>query len=187
MEIAEWRLLSFEISLFKAPRQIVVTGPDPRTVPLTMMPEMSQNTVKQWGKKSSLYTESTTGSTSISCADAGTYMSKPTQGICLCTCVWLEKEDMPHVVIYHVCALGEGQATGCWDCKKFLCDLLLRTVCFSPPNQQPEVRYYLCPCPVLLIFPLSFSSAAAAASEVQMVEFTALAPKQEDLWQDYLN
>lgn len=82
-ENCQWETATFENSLFKAPGQITVTVPDPRTVPLITKPDVHQNTVEQRGKKSHLYTESTRGPTSISCADARTYMKKTTKGVCM--------------------------------------------------------------------------------------------------------
>lgn len=174
-------IASFEISLFKAPWQITVTGPDPRTVPLTMTPEMCQNTVKQRGKISSLYTESTRGLTSISCADAGTYMNKPTQGICL----FALRRRTCHVQWFTMYIhLGKDRPQAAETVRSFLCDLLLGTitVCFSPLNLRCVTTCVQSPS-----LSSCFSSTEAAASEVQMAEFTALTPKQKDLQQDYLN
>lgn len=187
---ARWKLQNgycyFWNSLFKAPRQIIVTGPDPRTVPLTMMPEMQQNTVKQWGKKiESLYRKHQRPDFNQLCKYRHIHEQTHTGNLH----VWLKKEDLPHVVIYRVCALGEIQATGCWDCKKFSvwsapryhhCLLfsskpsawsVLLTVSVSSSSHSPSLSF-------------CFSSAEAAASVVQMVEFT---PNQKDFQRDYLN
>lgn len=64
-------------------------------------------------------------------------------------------------VAFTVCVhLGEDRPQAAQTVRNFLCDLLLSTitVCFSPPNDQPEVCYHLCPCPVPLILLLSHSA-----------------------------
>lgn len=99
---------------------------------------------------------------------------------------------MPHVVIYHVCAHGEVQATGCWDHKKFSV--------WSAPQYHHCLLFSSKPSAWTVLLPLSvsssshspslsfcFSSAEAAASVVQMLEFTALTPNQKHFQWDYLN
>lgn len=100
---------------------------------------MHQNTAKQWGKKSSLYTESTRGSTSISCADAGTYMNKPSQGICLFDL----RRRTCHMYWFTMYAhLGKDRPQAAETVGNILCDLLLGTITvgFSPPNKPPSLR-----------------------------------------------
>lgn len=174
-------IAGFEISLFKAPRQIIITGPDSRTVPLTTMPEMRQNTVKQWGKISILKAPEAQLQSAVQ-MQAHRWTNPHRESDCL---TW-EGGHAIMVVIYHVCALEERQATGCWDCKKFSV--------WPAPRYHHHLLFSSKPSAWGVLLPVfvsssshtpslsfCFSSAEAAAPEVQMMEFTALTPKEKDL------
>lgn len=71
--------------------------------------------------------------------------------------------------------------------RNFSCNLLSTVaVCFSSPNCQPEVLYYMCQRPAPPSLSFWFSSTEGAASELQMLQFPAFKPHQTDLQQHYL-